>query len=158
MVTVVTRWRYICDDRIRARIDVDHVDLAPRSTPPFVPQKKGLFEDDEFSRLQISSKQIRRGKKVISIERPEEGDSHVRSKAAIMSALAAFDSDDDERDDTYDVADVGGAVDNTVDTDGRRNAELDVPRTDSPAQVPNASASIAPSPATAANRHNIFQN
>jgi activating signal cointegrator complex subunit 2 len=33
------------------------------------------------------------------------------SKAAILSALAAFDSDDDERDDTYDVEDVGGMVD-----------------------------------------------
>ncbi|KAK7736143.1 hypothetical protein SLS53_007171 [Cytospora paraplurivora] len=34
-------------------------------------------------------------------------------KAAILSALAAFDSDDDERDDTYDAADVGGTVDAT---------------------------------------------
>ncbi|KKY31476.1 putative cue domain-containing protein [Diaporthe ampelina] len=33
------------------------------------------------------------------------------NKAAILSALAAFDSDDDERDDTYDAADVGGTVD-----------------------------------------------
>lgn len=32
-------------------------------------------------------------------------------KAAILSALAAFDSDDDERDDTYDAEDVGGTVD-----------------------------------------------
>lgn len=32
------------------------------------------------------------------------------AKASILSALAAFDSDDDERDDTYDAADVGGAV------------------------------------------------
>jgi activating signal cointegrator complex subunit 2 len=36
------------------------------------------------------------------------------SKAAILSALAAFDSDDDERDDTYDAADVGGTVDTTA--------------------------------------------
>lgn len=33
------------------------------------------------------------------------------AKAAILSALAAFDSDSDERDDTYDAADVGGTVD-----------------------------------------------
>lgn len=32
-------------------------------------------------------------------------------KSKILSALAAFDSDDDERDDTYDAADVGGVVD-----------------------------------------------
>ncbi|KAL2014354.1 hypothetical protein VTN00DRAFT_1879 [Thermoascus crustaceus] len=36
---------------------------------------------------------------------------HATNKAAILSALATFDSDDDERDDTYDVADVGGTVD-----------------------------------------------
>ncbi|KAL1984665.1 hypothetical protein VTN96DRAFT_8791 [Rasamsonia emersonii] len=36
---------------------------------------------------------------------------HAANKAAILSALATFDSDDDERDDTYDVADVGGTVD-----------------------------------------------
>lgn len=33
------------------------------------------------------------------------------TKAAILSALAALDPDDDERDDTYDAADVGGTVD-----------------------------------------------
>ncbi|PWY90995.1 hypothetical protein BO70DRAFT_329144 [Aspergillus heteromorphus CBS 117.55] len=42
---------------------------------------------------------------------------HAAQKAAIMSALATFDSDDDERDDTYDVADVGGTIDATTTTD-----------------------------------------
>ncbi|KAL4906674.1 hypothetical protein BDW74DRAFT_150940 [Aspergillus multicolor] len=41
--------------------------------------------------------------------------NHAANKAAIISALAAFDSDDDERDDTYDVADVGGTIDATDD-------------------------------------------
>ncbi|KAL4741367.1 hypothetical protein BDV11DRAFT_183482 [Aspergillus similis] len=41
--------------------------------------------------------------------------NHAANKAAILSALATFDSDDDERDDTYDVADVGGTVDATDD-------------------------------------------
>ncbi|CRG91054.1 hypothetical protein PISL3812_08102 [Talaromyces islandicus] len=45
---------------------------------------------------------------------------HATNKAAILSALATFDSDDDERDDTYDVADVGGTVDAT-DTDEKRS-------------------------------------
>jgi activating signal cointegrator complex subunit 2 len=36
------------------------------------------------------------------------------NKAAILSALAAFGSDDDERDDTYDVADVGGTPDSAA--------------------------------------------
>lgn len=42
-----------------------------------------------------------------------EDRSTAPNKAAILSALAAFDSDDDERDDTYDTADVGGTVDST---------------------------------------------
>ena len=40
------------------------------------------------------------------------------SKAAILSALAVFDADDDEHDDTYDAEDVGGTVDSTADADG----------------------------------------
>ena len=44
------------------------------------------------------------------------------NKAAILSALAAFDSDSDERDDTYDVDDVGGTVDTTLDADADANS------------------------------------
>lgn len=94
-------------------------DLAPRGTPPLVPERRNVFDNDEFDRLQISARQIRTGKKDLSNDNITS-DDHARSKAAIMSALAAFDSDDDERDDTYDVADIGGTVDNTVDTDDRR--------------------------------------
>ncbi|KAI5837300.1 hypothetical protein DFP73DRAFT_568292 [Morchella snyderi] len=39
------------------------------------------------------------------------------SKTSILSALAAISLDDDERDDTYDATDVGGAVDPTNDAD-----------------------------------------
>jgi len=105
--------------------DVMPSDLAPRSTPPLLPERKGVFDDDEFDRLEITEKQIWKGKRPIATTEPTTGDDHARSKAAIMSALAAFDSDDDERDDTYDVADVGGAVDNTVDTDERRQPDTD---------------------------------
>ena len=38
-------------------------------------------------------------------------------KAAIFAALAAFDADDDERDDTYDADDVGGTVDTATGAD-----------------------------------------
>ncbi|PWY73852.1 hypothetical protein BO94DRAFT_538902 [Aspergillus sclerotioniger CBS 115572] len=48
--------------------------------------------------------------------------NHTANKAAIMSALAAFDSDEDERDDTYDIADVGGTIDATDDTDPRTSS------------------------------------
>jgi len=105
---------------VHVGFDLDLPDLAPRSTPPLLPQRKSVFDNDEFDQLNISSKQLRRGKKDLNIDEVGEEGSRVRSKAAILSALAAFDSDDDERDDTYDVADIGGAVDNTVDSDERR--------------------------------------
>lgn len=98
-------------------------DLEPRSTPNTVPERRGPI-GDEFDRLEISSKQIWRGKKAVTDE-PVTLDGHAKSKAAILSALAAFDSDDDERDDTYDIADIGGAVDNTIDSDERRQAATD---------------------------------
>lgn len=107
----------IPDDDLQ--FDPNIPDLAPRSTPPPLPERKNVFDNDDFDRLQISASQIRSGKKDISKDNVSS-DEHARSKAAIMSALAAFDSDDDERDDTYDVADIGGTVDNTVDTDERR--------------------------------------
>ena len=100
-------------------------DLGPRSTPDLVPQNLANIDGDDFDRLQISSQQIRRGKKALH-EDINTTQGHARSKAAILSALASFDSDDDERDDTYDIADIGGAVDNTVDTDERRQTTIDV--------------------------------
>lgn len=61
------------------------------------------------------------------------------NKAAILSALAAFDSDDDERDDTYDVADVGGTVDSVAATRSAVAADGDIlPRG---RQVPSADVS-----------------
>lgn len=93
--------------------------LAPRSTPPLLPQKKGVFDNDDFDNLRISPAKLHRGRKDKLSQIPT-GEEHSRGKAAIMAALAAFDSDDDERDDTYDVADVGGTVDDTLDTDERR--------------------------------------
>ena len=40
--------------------------------------------------------------------------STASNKAAILAALATFDPDSDERDDTYDADDVGGTVDTSV--------------------------------------------
>lgn len=89
-------------------------DLAPRSTPPLLPSRRNIHDDDEFDRLAIDTSRLRFGKnedvtadKLLASERP------TGQKAAILAALAAFDSDDDERDDTYDVGDVGGTVDTT---------------------------------------------
>jgi activating signal cointegrator complex subunit 2 len=98
-------------------------DLAPHSTPSLLPQRKNVFDGDDFDNLRISASQLHKGRKAVKVDQPQDADTHARSKAAIMAALAAFDSDDDERDDTYDVADVGGTVDSTVDTDSRPRPE-----------------------------------
>ncbi|OAP58492.1 hypothetical protein AYL99_07582 [Fonsecaea erecta] len=98
-------------------------DLAPRSTPPLLPQRKNIFDGDELDKLQISTGRLHRGRKDVRIDHPETEHDHIQRKAAILSALAAFDSDDDERDDTYDIADVGGTVDSTLDTDTRPQPE-----------------------------------
>lgn len=87
--------------------------LTPPSSPP-LPSRRNVFDDDDFSNLRILDSQLHYGRK----DATETADTilsdrsqHSTNKAAILSALAAFDSDDDERDDTYDVADVGGTVD-----------------------------------------------
>lgn len=104
----------------------DTFDLEPRSHfEEEPPSRKSVFDNDEFDQLSISTNQIRRGKKDMQDDL-QSANQHASSKAAILSALATFDSDDDERDDTYDIADVGGAVDNTVDSDERRTAESDL--------------------------------
>ncbi|MCJ1274019.1 hypothetical protein MMC21_001813 [Puttea exsequens] len=90
--------------------------LAPHSTPPLLPTRRNIHDDDDFDRLAIDASMLHLGKRkqgnadqLLSSERPSS------QKAAILAALAAFDSDDDERDDTYDVEDVGGTVDTTND-------------------------------------------
>ena len=109
------------DDNARVAPEVVHAlpDLAPDSMRHLPNQRKNVFDDDAFDNLRISSKQLHRGRRDISTSGSATVGEHARSKAAILAALAAFDSDDDERDDTYDVADVGGTVDQSVDTDNR---------------------------------------
>ena len=90
--------------------------LEPRSALPssqksFVPERRNVFDDDEFDRLEMDTSKLHIGKRK---DITPEGQTN---KAAILSALAAFDSDDDERDDTYDMDDVGGTVD-TAHPDG----------------------------------------
>src|SRR5687768_2334544 len=81
-----------------------HKDLAPKSPPlSQLPQRRNAFDDDEFDKLAMDVTKVSFGK------RPEktadqllQDKTSAPGKAAILSALAAFDSDDDERDDTYD--------------------------------------------------------
>ena len=84
--------------------------LVPRSTPllppTFVPERRNVFDNDEFDRLEFNTSRLHIGKQNRSVTENDEP-----NKTAILSALATFDSDDDERDDTYDVEDVGGTID-----------------------------------------------
>lgn len=104
-------------------------DLAPHNTPPQLPVRHNIYDDDDFDRLAADTAAISFGK------RPERNAdellkdrSTTSNKAAILSALAAFDSDDDERDDTYDAADVGGTVDSSAnqEADGANDSNEEV--------------------------------
>lgn len=89
--------------------------LVPRPTPPQIPTRRNVFDDDELDRLVLDTSKLHFGKREPSKTADDmlADRSAAPNKAAILSALATFDLDDDERDDTYDSADVGGTVDNT---------------------------------------------
>lgn len=82
-----------------------------------IPERKNAFDNDDFANLRISTSQVHYGKLPKSEGLAPGGQpasERSKHKAAILSALAVFDADEDERDDTYDVADVGGTVDSTI--------------------------------------------
>ncbi|KAJ5668194.1 uncharacterized protein N7477_006764 [Penicillium maclennaniae] len=114
----------------------------PRPTPPVsprqaaVPTRRNAFDEDvdiaEISRTGDAEGKLHFGRAdadqtadTVLADRSQ----HAVNKAAILSALASFDSDDDERDDTYDVADVGGTVDAaTAGIDAEADAEAQTRR------------------------------
>ncbi|KAK0611329.1 hypothetical protein B0T14DRAFT_325780 [Immersiella caudata] len=105
-----------------------HRNLAPRSTPPLgpttsVPIRHNIFDDDELDRLAVDTTRLQLGKRNLDADALLADRAAAPDKAAILSALAAFDSDDDERDDTYDAADVGGTVDAAGGEDDQALAE-----------------------------------
>ena len=91
-------------------------DLAPRSTPLPERTRRNIFDDDALDKLEVEESRLHIGRKDASqtADTLLDDRSAAPNKAAILSALAAFDSDEDERDDTYDVADVGGTLDATA--------------------------------------------
>ncbi|TFB06551.1 Activating signal cointegrator 1 complex subunit 2 [Trichoderma ghanense] len=103
-----------------------HKDLAPRPTPPQLPTRRNVFDDDEFDRLAVDTSKLSFGKKNPDKTADDvlRDKSTAPNKAAILSALAALDPDDDERDDTYDAADVGGTVDAGSSQEADSNEEL----------------------------------
>ncbi|KAI1344342.1 hypothetical protein F5Y15DRAFT_109850 [Xylariaceae sp. FL0016] len=101
--------------------------IAPRSTPPQLPTRHNIFDDDELDQLAVDTAKLHFGKR-----NPEKtADEILRdrstapNKAAILSALSAFDADDDERDDTYDAADAGFVVNDAHvdDTDDQKRKD-----------------------------------
>ncbi|KAF2786277.1 hypothetical protein K505DRAFT_318688 [Melanomma pulvis-pyrius CBS 109.77] len=104
--------------------------LTPRSTPPAqympLPERRNKFDNDEFDRLAVDASRLHIGRKnqQLTADNILSDRSNAPNKSAILSALAAFDSDDDERDDTYDVEDVGGTVDSAIAGGDEANADL----------------------------------
>ncbi|KAK3299510.1 uncharacterized protein B0H64DRAFT_355669 [Chaetomium fimeti] len=90
--------------------------LLPRPTPPLTPNPNPEDSEDDFPLLPTSTNRIQMhiGKRPGTTDALLAHGATATRKSAILSALAAFDSDDDERDDTYDAADVGGTVDTTT--------------------------------------------
>lgn len=92
-------------------------DLSPDQTPDVsrsaspIPTRRNIHDDDELDNLAVEAGKLHFGRKDRGTADEALRDrAHAPDKARILAALAAFDSDDDERDDTYDTADVGGTV------------------------------------------------
>lgn len=79
---------------------------------PVVPIRHNVFDNDEFDLLTVDPSRLHFGRRKTSMtaETLLNDSTSCPQKEAIYSALRAFDLDDDERDDTYDVADVAGTV------------------------------------------------
>lgn len=102
--------------------------MEPRSTTPQLPTRRNIFDNDEFDQLAVDTSRLHFGRRNPNgtAEDILQDKSTAPAKAAILSALAAFDSDDDERDDTYDVEDVGGTVDSATPGNNPEEANADV--------------------------------
>ncbi|KAF2658110.1 hypothetical protein K491DRAFT_593668 [Lophiostoma macrostomum CBS 122681] len=98
--------------------------LPPRTTPPPY-ERRNVFDDDEFDKLTVDAARLQIGKKQgLTADKILSDRSKAPNKSTILSALAAFDSDDDERDDTYDVEDVGGTIDTAIPGADEADADL----------------------------------
>lgn len=91
-----------------------------------LPARRNVFDNDAFDRRAIDPSLVRRGRANPSqtADNLLSAPPSSKAKAAILSALAAIDADDDERDDTYDVEDVGGTVDTTLYGSDERDTDL----------------------------------
>lgn len=87
-----------------------------------------MFDDDEFDKLAVNIGNLHFGKQNPGKTADEmlKDRSTAPNKAAILSALSAFDADDDERDDTYDAVDSGFAVNDALADDADDQKRKDV--------------------------------
>lgn len=87
--------------------------LPPPRSSQYIPERRNVFDDDEFDKLAVDTSRLHIGRRGqdLSADKILSDRSKAPAKSSILAALAAFDSDDDERDDTYDVEDVGASVD-----------------------------------------------
>ncbi|KAF3915128.1 hypothetical protein ABW20_dc0101948 [Dactylellina cionopaga] len=78
---------------------------------------------DELDNLTVPTSRLYMGKRGLGSTADDmlADRSGIPSKDKILAALQSFDSDDDERDDTYDQDDIGGAVDSSI-VDSEANA------------------------------------
>ncbi|RPA89265.1 hypothetical protein L873DRAFT_683138 [Choiromyces venosus 120613-1] len=82
---------------------------------PALPVRRNIFDNDNLDRLTPSTiARLHQGNKTNQLTADKLLDAPVVPKSAIYAALEAFDPDDDERDDTYDSADIGGTVDTSA--------------------------------------------
>ncbi|KAF2685671.1 hypothetical protein K458DRAFT_299626 [Lentithecium fluviatile CBS 122367] len=93
-----------------------HAPVPIPHSPPPVYERRNKFDNDDFDNLAIDTLRLHIGRRnqQLTADKILSDRNNAPSKSAILSALAAFDSDDDERDDTYDVEDVGGTVDSAA--------------------------------------------
>ncbi|KAE8827384.1 hypothetical protein PTNB85_08737 [Pyrenophora teres f. teres] len=102
--------------------------LAPPRSSQHFPERRNVFDNDEFDKLAVDTSRLHIGRRGqdLNADKILSDRSKAPAKSAIMAALAAFDSDDDERDDTYDAEDVGASVDTAAPEDadlGDKNEE-----------------------------------
>ena len=87
---------------------------GPQLPAKQLPIRRNVFDDDDLSTLRVPESHLHQGRR----EKGGSLSSTAVAKEAILSALAAIDTDSDERDDTYDVGDVGGTIDTTMQSEG----------------------------------------
>jgi activating signal cointegrator complex subunit 2 len=87
--------------------------MPPPRSSQHLPERRNVFDDDEFDKLAVDTSRLHIGRRGqdLSADKILSDRSKAPAKSHILAALAAFDSDDDERDDTYDAEDVGASVD-----------------------------------------------